>query len=133
LIKIPEAATRNLRSFGLGAAAILSVFSFLSWRKAGVTYVYLLSAAGFFAALGLIIPKALRPVYRVWMKVAGAIAAINTFLILAAVYYAMITPYALWRRMLGDDPLDLAYDKKGSTYWKTRPETADPKTYERQF
>jgi len=133
LIKAPEATARNLRGFGLGAAVILCIFAFFAWRKDGAALPYLLGAAAAFAVCGALLPAALKPLFKVWMKFAGVLAVVNTFLLLGFVYYVLLAPYAMLLRMLGRDPLDLAFDADAGTYWKDKEANADPLSCERQF
>ena len=133
MIDLPEESEKNFRSFGIGAAVILSFFAFLSWRKAGVAFPYFLGTAAFFLLFALTAPAALRPIFRAWMKIAGVIGAVNTVLLLGFVYYVMMTPMALFQRLMGSDPLDLKDDPGRTSYWHDRGEEPDKKSYERQF
>ena len=127
-----EETPRNLRAFGLGLGAILGFFAFLAWRKGAAAFPGLGGLALLFALAAGAAPMALRPVFRLWMRVVGVIAAVNTFLITAVVFYLMITPYALVARLLGKDLLD---EKLGNaeSYWHDREPRKDPQAYERQF
>ncbi|MFH2204850.1 MAG: SxtJ family membrane protein [Elusimicrobiota bacterium] len=133
MTKAPEATTRNLRGFGLGAAVILCVFAFFAWRKGGAALPYLLGAAGLFAVFGALLPAALKPLFKVWMKIAGVLAVINTFVLLGVVYYILLAPYAVLLRLMGRDPLELKFDLRAGTYWQDKTAAGDAKTYERQF
>lgn len=129
--EMPEANAKNLRVFGVGLGVILSVFAFFAWRRESPSTVYLLGSAGVFALLGFVAPMVLRPIYQVWVKIAGVIAVVNTFLILTIVYYLMITPYAVVFRIFGRDPLDRKW-RTGESYWHTRvPRSTE--SYEKQF
>ncbi len=126
-----EATPKKLRQFGLGLAAILAFFAWLSFRKAGAAYPHLLSGAGFSFIIALAAPALFHPVFAVWMRLAGLIAAANTFLLMAVVYYLLFTPSGLIARLFGSDALDEKLNT-GSSYWHDR-EPVDPKSYERQF
>jgi carbamoyltransferase len=51
----------------------------------------------------------------------------RTDLMLTALFYLVITPAALIKRIFGGRSLPLKPDKNVSTYWVTRPEPAQPK------
>ena len=47
--------------------------------------------------------------------------------ITAAVYYLVITPAALIKRLMGGRPLPLKPDKQTESYWVTRAEPSQPR------
>lgn len=117
------------RGFGAGLAVLLAVFAALSWRKGGRAVPAYAAGALASALLAWLKPAWLEPVYRPWMKVAGVLAEVNTTLILAVVYYAVFTPYALLLRAFGRDPLD----RGGKGGWIAREPRTDYASYERPF
>lgn len=133
MIKELEANPKNLRSFGIGAGVILAIFAFFSWKKGGNAYPYLLGASALMALTGAALPRRLTPLFKVWMKIAGVLAIVNTFLLMGIVYYILLSPYALFRRLTGADPLDLAFEPNADSYWKKKEPITDPNAYERQF
>lgn len=121
--------TKDLRTFGLILACILAVFGGLAWRKGGAAAPYWLAAAALSAAVSLARPDAMIHVFRPWMRVAMAIAAVNTFVILGALYYLVFTPVARVAKLFGEDFLDLSLESADS-YWRPK---ADKPDYDRQF
>jgi len=69
------------------------------------------------------IPNTLKPAYVGWMKAAHFFGRIVTFLILIIVYYLVITPSAMIKRIFGGTPIPLKPNKDSSSYWMTRPES----------
>ncbi len=128
---MPPATPKNLRDFGLTLAAILGFLAWLSLRKAGAANPYLLYGAGFSFIAALAAPALFHPVFAVWMRLAGLIATVNTFLLMGVVYYLIFTPSGLIARLFGSDALDEKLNT-GPSYWHDR-EPVDPKSYERQF
>ena len=55
--------------------------------------------------LGLVAPGALRPVHRVWMGAAVAMSKVTTPIFLGIVYFGVITPIGIARRLFGGNPL----------------------------
>jgi hypothetical protein len=53
--------------------------------------------------------------------------------VLAIVYFLVITPIGLIRRLRGHDPLALRADPTASSYWVARQDRTDPASYFRQF
>jgi hypothetical protein len=127
-----EPLEEKRRGFGTGLAVILAVFAFLSWRRHGHAAPWY--AAGSLASILLarLRPLWLAPVYEPWMKAAGVLGAINTFLFTAAIYYLAFTPYAAILRLFGRDPLERR-SARAESYWVPREPLTDAKTYERQY
>ncbi|MBW1787590.1 MAG: hypothetical protein JRK53_13355 [Deltaproteobacteria bacterium] len=118
---------RQIRRFGLVAFLFFGTLAGLGfWRdKTGLACFFaVLSSAGFGL---LLLPGPLRPVYSGWLKVAHLIGKIITGAVLALAYYLVITPSGLLKRVFGGRPLPLKPDRKASTYWVQREESAQPK------
>jgi hypothetical protein len=81
--------------------------------------------------LGLIAPRALKPVWVVWMVVAFPIGWVVSTVLLAVLYYAVFTPIATVFRIMGRDALVLRRPD-ATTYWVARPAARDPRQYFRQ-
>jgi hypothetical protein len=83
-------------------------------------------------ALGFLKPAALKPVLVQWMRLAGVLGAINTYVILTVIFYVVMTPYGFLQKLLSKDPLDEAL-RTGDSYWKKKEPAAGLDPYERQF
>jgi hypothetical protein len=73
--------------------------------------------AGLFGAAGLLVPAHLGPVQRGWMGLAHAISRVTTPIFMGVVYFVVITPIGLLRRVLGGNPLRA---HRGATGWVDR-------------
>ncbi len=124
---------REVRTTWIGFTIIFLVIGSLLLYKGRETYLYFYSASAFFAFFAAVAPMALLPLYRLWVKFAMALAWFNTRLLLAIVFYFLITPIGLTMRLFGKDIIDIKIDKKASTYWKKREPHGDPSSYEKQF
>ena len=115
---------RTLREFGLVFAAGLVIFFGLlipwlagrpwAWQDGGARWPWL--AAVVFAGVGLLLPRALKPVYLAWMKLGQVLGWINTRIILAVIFFALFTPVALLLRLMRRDPMHRQLDRSASTY-----------------
>jgi membrane protein required for beta-lactamase induction len=73
-----------------------------------------------------------RRMYDRWMVVVRALAWINARIILTVVFYLILTPVGLVRRLMGYDPLNRRLDPNAATYHvprERRPETHLEKQY----
>ena len=81
-------------------------------------------AAAAFAAAGLMVlllgvarPGWLRPVYVAWMAAAFPVGWLLTHLLLAGIYFLLITPIGLILRLTRRDPLARQFDREAESYW----------------
>jgi hypothetical protein len=124
---------REVRITWIGFTVIFAVIgSILLYRERGA-FVYFYGASGFFALFAAVAPMALLPLYRLWVKFAMVLAWFNTRLLLALVFYLVITPIGLGMRLLGHDPLERKIDKGATTYWKEKEQIDDVTRYEKQY
>ncbi|MEX0979180.1 MAG: SxtJ family membrane protein, partial [Pirellulales bacterium] len=68
-----------------------------------------------------------------WMWAAFPIGWLVSHLLIAAIYFLLITPIALVMRAVGRDPLSRRFDRAAKTYWVPRRQDSDPARYFRQF
>jgi hypothetical protein len=78
-------------------------------------------------------PQLGRRLYHGWMLAALPIGWTISHLVLAVVFYGVLTPIALVLRLAGRDPLERRFDRAAATYWVERPAEQDPKRAFRQF
>ena len=77
-----------------------------------MSWAWIVSAV--FAAVALVFPAALRPVYHIWMKIGHVLGWINTRLILGLVFFVLFAPLALLFKVFGRDPMDRKLDDSPS-------------------
>jgi hypothetical protein len=122
------------KKFGITMGIILSVIGFfLLWKKNN-NYNYILFLAAAFFITGLILPSILRPIYKAWMALAVVMNFIMTRVIMAVIFYLIVTPTGLIASLTGKKFLDMKIDKSAKSYWIIREKTNKLKSdYERQF
>jgi len=132
-IKNIRLTNKDLKNFGLIIGIILSMFGvFLLYRRIDY-FIYFASVGLIFLSLGLIAPKILKPIYKVWMTFAIIVGWIMTRLILSILFYTVITGLAILTRIIGKDFLNLKINNKES-YWNDRDSDYElNQDYEKQF
>lgn len=126
---------KDIKQFGMVLAAMLIIFSAAQFIK----HKILLSQWFFGAGCGmlcvtLLVPKALRPIYKIFLKVAHAIGWFNTRVILIIIYFVLLCPIAVIMKVAGKDLLNRKIDKGALTYWINRAASKVPKEQlEKQF
>mgnify|MGYP001207578213 CR=1 FL=1 len=84
--------------------------------------------------LGLLVPAALIPFYKFWMRyVAAPLGWFNTRLILGLVFFLFVTPMGLLARVFGKNRLAVAPLPQGESYWRKRHEQRRHDHFERTF
>ncbi len=114
----PKGSAAALRRFGFVMTVAFAIIGgILLWRSRAAG-PYLLGVSGLFAVSALLVPKALGPVERGWLFIGHYLGLINTFIIMTAVYYLVLTPTSLIMRILGKDLLARKLNRgQSSTYW----------------
>lgn len=119
-LKNIKSSTRDVRNFGFALGAVLGIFAFISWWREGGAWPTLITLAALFALFARFYVPALRPVQRALMTVGMTIGFIVTNVILAAVFFLVITPIAFVMRRMGKHFLELTFDRRAGTYWNHR-------------
>ena len=83
--------------------------------------------------VGIFVPRFIRPVFVGWMYAAFPIGWVISHLILALIYYVVMTPVGLLIRAVGHNPLELRSDSSQDSYWVPRREDDRMESYLRQY
>jgi hypothetical protein len=135
----PDVAERRkfARSLLIGFPCVAVVLLLAGWLKTGVWKIEpALIIGGGGLALGLVLlalPGIARPFYVVWYGVACAMGLVVGNILLAVVFYILITGVGLAMRVVGKGSIRKASDKQATTYWKDAKPVTDPQRYYRQF
>ena len=108
------------RSFGLLFFIVFIVVGLWPVIKGEAANIYLILISLFFLIFGLINSKILSPLNKAWIKLGEILGLIIAPIIMALVYFIILTPISLIVRMLGKDLLGLKFLKKQDTYWTKR-------------
>jgi hypothetical protein len=93
-----------------------------------------LALAGLFLVVALLQPVWLRPLNRLWTKVGLLMGRIVSPVIAALLFYLVVTPTGLLFRLMGKDPLHLAWDSGVRSYWIERqPPGPPPESMSNQY
>ena len=126
---------RAEREFGLIVGGIFSLMSawWLYRGKFPVVSQITLPIGATLVLLGLVFPRALVLPNRAWMAFAEVLSWVTTRIILAFVFFVIVTPIGVVKRWFGWDPLQRRAPASDS-YWKPYSERQrDPRHYEKMF
>jgi len=134
--RMKRGSWRQERQFGVSVGLALVVISAWLWRR-GYEPGAIAAAAGpgaLLVAFGVVYPRALAYPNRAWMAFAAALSWVSTRVVLAALFFLVLTPVGAWRRRRGRDPLNRRAGGRQSGFWQPYSERqADSKHYERMF
>jgi hypothetical protein len=80
----------------------------------------------------LVVPARLGPIQRAWMGLAAAMSRITTPVFMGVVYFVVVTPIGLLRRLAGKN--SLLRPRTAKSFWVSRADDAERRAgMERQF
>jgi hypothetical protein len=122
------------RVFGLVFAAMFALIGLLPVISNRPQRMWAIVVAAAFLAVALTVPRFLRPLNRLWTEFGVMLHRVANPIVIAALFFGVVTPLAVFLRLLGKDPLRLRPDPAASTYWIERtPPGPSPKSIRNQF
>lgn len=97
------------------------------WRGADILLAVSLSMAVISLLAALLVPGHLTRVNKAWLKIGEAIGRVTTPVLMALIYYLVVTPIALIRRAVS------RRQPPSVSNWHRRPPLPPPSRMERQF
>ena len=82
--------------------------------------IYLIIISIIFLILGLLNSKLLSPLNSFWIKFGELLGKIIAPVVMAIIYFLILTPISLIVRLFGKDLLGLKFSKQLKTYWIER-------------
>ena len=104
-LKIPKKQTVE---FGIVAILVVSIFAF--WLNSKI----LILSAIVLCLLTLIVPIIFYPFAVLWFGLSSILSRITSAILLGLVFFLIVTPVGLFRKLFGHDTLRLKQFKKGT-------------------
>ena len=82
---------------------------------------------------GVVAPQVLKPLQKAWMAFSVIIGFFMSRLILAILFFGVITPIGLLMKLFRQDILGQRIEKSISSYWRERPAAKAKESYENQY
>ena len=108
------------RSFGLLFFVVFLIIGLWPIKNGESLNIYFLTASVIFLLLGLINSKLLSPLNKLWIKFGEILGIIIAPLVMALVYFVILTPISIIVRIFGKDLLNLKFLKEKESYWIKR-------------
>ena len=135
-IKNINSSVKELRKFGITVGLVLIIIGFLFqtlWESYN-TYIVLGSVGAILLLHGILFPKILLPLHKIWMTLAVILGFIMTRVILTVLFYFVVTLVGVIAKVSGKDFLDRKIDRNKESYWHKREKTEyTQELTERQF
>lgn len=126
---------RTLRQFAwLATSFLLPVAGWQAWAHGRqATAIGLIAVAMTTAVLGVARPMALR-----WLFVGLTVATfplgwLMSWILFGGLYYLVLTPIAIYFRLINRDALRRRYNTSAESYWIDKPPVTDVRRYFRQY
>jgi hypothetical protein len=132
MIPRPDQATeKQLRGFAVLLPLALLLVAWMVQRHAGLSPgawpTWALGVAGalvLWAGVGVLLPRAIRPLYLLLGWATWPIGMVISTVLVALLFYLVVTPIGLLLRLSGRDPLALRRDPERTSLWiERRPQT----------
>ena len=108
------------KSFGLLFFVVFLIIGLWPLKNAENLNFYFITASIIFLFLGLINSKLLSPLNKSWIKLGEILGIIIAPIVMALVYFIILTPISIIVRIFGKDLLGLKFLKEKETYWIKR-------------
>ena len=119
------------KSFGLLFFVVFLIIGLWPLKNGENLNIYFITASVVFLILGLLNSKLLTPLNKSWIKLGEILGVIIAPVVMALVYFVILTPLSLIVRLFGKDLLGLKLLKNKETYWIKRKK--NPGSMKKQF
>jgi len=135
----PDTAARRVfaKSLMIGLPIVAVLCAVLRWLKTGVwdsSSAVVFGGGGFVVgALFYAVPAIARPFYVVWYGFACCIGLVVGNVVMALIFYVLVTGIGLIKRLLGQPAIRKAPNPQVKSYWLDAPPASNLKRYFSQF
>ena len=121
--RVKPRSFRAEKEFGLLVGGVFVLLgSWWFYRGKFINAAYILTVLGAALVLfGLVAPRLLVIPRKLWMKLAEGMSYVSSRIILAIVFFLVLTPIGLIKRAMGWDPLQRRAEPRDS-FWQPYPE-----------
>ena len=107
------------RSFGILFSIVFAIIAFWPTINGNPLRLWSIPISVIFLVLGLLNSKLLNPINIVWVKFGELLGRIVAPIVMAIIYFIIVTPIGLFMRLIGKDLLNIKFSKS-NTYWIKR-------------
>ena len=108
------------RSFGILFFLVFLGFGLWPLAKEMSPNIYLIIISVIFLILGLLNSKLLSPLNNLWIKFGEILGKVIAPIVMAVVYFLILTPISLLVRLFGKDLIEMKFNNNVKSYWIKR-------------
>ena len=108
------------KSFGLLFFVVFLILGLWPLKNGESLNFYFITVSIVFLILGLLNSKFLSPLNKSWIKLGEILGIIIAPIVMALVFFVILTPVSIFVRLFGKDLLRLKFLKEKETYWIKR-------------
>ncbi len=108
------------RSFGILFFLVFLGFGLWPLTKEMNPNIYLIIISVIFLFLGLLNSKLLSPLNNLWIKFGEILGKVIAPIVMAVVYFLILTPISLLVRLFGKDLIEMKFNNNVKSYWIKR-------------
>ena len=108
------------RSFGILFFLVFLGFGLWPLTKEMSPNIYLIIISVIFLILGLLNSKLLSPLNNLWIKFGEILGKVIAPIVMAVVYFLILTPISLLVRLFGKDLIEMKFNNNVKSYWIKR-------------
>ena len=108
------------RSFGILFFLVFLGFGLWPLTKEMSPNIYLIIISAIFLILGLLDSKLLSPLNNLWIKFGEILGKVIAPIVMAVVYFLILTPISLLVRLFGKDLIEMKFNNNVKSYWIKR-------------
>ena len=126
---------KELRVFAVLQVVFFAIIATVLYNKSGSTTlpIAIVAVSAVVGVIGFFVQPFMRAIYVVWMFAVWPIGLVVSHVVLAIVFYLVLTPIGIIMKLCGRDPMERKFDKHAGTYWIPRQQESDTRRYFRQF
>jgi len=121
------------RAFGLVFGGVFAAVGVLPMLHSDGPRLWSLMLAAAFIVVALTVPRSLRHANLLWFRFGHLLSTIMVPVVMAILFFALISPLALVRRWIGAPGLSLGFARDAKTYWIPRAPATGAESLKRQF
>lgn len=104
-----------------------------SWEVASTIVIFASLLLLPIFAVGFVFPMLYKTYYKIWMGLAVVLGFFMSSIIIGLVFFLVITPIGILKRISSANGLDEEWDTKTKTYWKERSHPFTKESFEKLY
>lgn len=108
------------RGFGFVFCTVFLIIAAWPLLNDGAIRLWAVIIAAVFFVCALAAPSLLKPLNRAWFRFGLLLGKIVAPIVMAILFFIVVTPFAVVMRLFGRKPLALKFEQSASSYWIKR-------------